>query len=269
MEWIEILKYSSAFIVGFIMGLLGGGGSILTIPIFVYLFFINPVTATAYSLFVVGFTASVGAIRNLRHETIDFKAGLIFGIPAFVGTYVTRRYLLPALPDQIIDFGHDWILTKDLMIMILFAIMMLMASFSMINSARKEKRNLLVDKPSVSTLILSIIGLVAGILTGFVGAGGGFIIVPALSQLARLPIRIAIGTSLFVIALKSFIGFVGDLQTTAMDWQFLFIFTLISMIGIMVGVVYSQKVKTRRLKSWFGYFVLIIGVYVILRETIF
>lgn len=267
MEWIELLKFSSALLVGFTMGLLGGGGSILTIPIFVYLFAINPIAATGYSLLVVGFTASIGAFRNFQKKTIDFKVGLLFGLPTMIGTYITRRYFLPAMPNDLLTIG-DFTLSKSLFIMVLFATIMLAAAFSMIRSGRKQELPLenLTKPIKKGQTILS--GSVIGVVTGFIGAGGGFIMVPALALLANLPMRKAIGTSLFIITLKSFIGFLGDLQVTSVNWVFIGIFTIMSMIGILIGVKVAQYVKARNLKSIFGWFILVVGLYVIYQEFI-
>lgn len=263
MEILDNLPYLSALIVGFVMGLLGGGGSILTIPIFVYMFGISPVLATAYSLFVVGTTATVGTIKNFQQKTIHLSTGLLFGIPSFIGTYITRRYILPNLPDSfgtIVSFN----VSKDLFIMLLFAIMMLIASISMI---RKKKEVIASQTVNASKNITTVIlGFIIGLLTGFIGAGGGFIIVPALIFLARLPIKVAIGTSLFIIMMKSFIGFLGDLQTVSMDWQFLSVFSILSAIGIMVGIQVAKRTKAQNLKQIFGWFILIVGVYVVIKE---
>lgn len=262
MELIEYLPYLSAILVGFVMGLLGGGGSILTIPIFVYMFGIAPVVATAYSLFVVGATATVGTFKNFRNKNINLRVGLLFGIPSFMGTYLTRRYILPNMPDHVLSLG-SFDISKDVFIMILFAIMMISASVSMIRDREKSSGT----KPKAKPLIVVLLGLVIGLLTGFIGAGGGFIIVPALIFLAHLDIKIAIGTSLFIIMMKSFIGFLGDLQTTTMDWNFLITFAVLAAIGILIGVRVAKKIKASNLKQIFGWFILIVGIYVIFKEV--
>ncbi len=264
MEFLNGLPYLSALVVGFVMGLLGGGGSILTIPIFVYMFGIAPVLATAYSLFVVGTAATVGTFKNFQQKTIDLRTGLLFGIPSFIGTYITRRYILPSLPDVLWGVG-DFNLTKDLFVMMLFAVMMLMASISMIRNKSNDDDNLEINNSK--NAITVVLGLIIGLLTGFVGAGGGFIIVPALIFLTRLPVKIAIGTSLFIIMMKSFIGFLGDLQTIAMDWQFLIIFSILAAIGIVIGVQVAKRTKSENLKSIFGWFILVVGIYVIFKEV--
>jgi len=261
MDILNYLLYLSALVVGFVMGLLGGGGSILTIPIFVYMFGISPVVATAYSLFVVGSTATVGSLKNFQQKTIDFRIGFLFGIPSLIGTYITRRYILPAMPDQLCEiFGFA--LSKDLFVMILLAIMMVSASVSMIRAKSKEE----LDTSPASNLFTIILGFIIGILTAFVGAGGGFIIVPVLVFLTCLPIKRAIGTSLFIIMMKSFVGFLGDLQTTVMDWNFLIIFSILAAVGILIGVRVAKATKPDKLKKIFGWFILIVGVYIIYKE---
>ena len=263
MELIEIFGYVGAFIVGLVLGLSGGGGSIITVPVMVYLIGINPVTATAYSLFVVGTTSSIGAIQNFKKKLVDVKTAIIFAIPAFTVVYITRRYLVPAIPETI--FTHkDFVMTNDIAIMIFFSIIMIIASFSMIISKRD------IANPSFRSDIhipfLVLIGIGVGLLTGIVGAGGGFLIIPALVLLAKLPMKTAIGTSLFIISINSLIGFTGDLQHRDIDWTFLLIFTAISILGIIVGVYFSKFISGAKLKKGFGWFTLLVAIYIIYRE---
>ncbi|MDA9262030.1 sulfite exporter TauE/SafE family protein, partial [Flavobacteriales bacterium] len=177
----EILGYIGALLIGTVLGLIGGGGSILTVPIFVYILGISPVVATAYSLFVVGSAALVGAARNAQKGMVDFKTGIIFAIPAFIAVYLTRKYLVPAIPDELFVVG-DFVVTKSIGIMIFFALIMLLASVSMI---RGRKDNEEVEEIRYNYPLIIIEGLVVGLLTGIVGAGGGFLIIPALVLLAK------------------------------------------------------------------------------------
>jgi len=257
-----ILGYIGALVVGITLGLLGGGGSILTVPILVYLLALNPVTATAYSLFVVGSTSLVGSISNLIKGMVDIKVAVVFAIPAFVSVYLTRRYLLPAIPDELITIG-DFTISKDLGIMLFFALIMLAASYSMIKG-RKEKE---VDKNAKLKIPLIVLeGAVVGVLTGIVGAGGGFLIIPALVLFANLNMKRAVATSLLIIAAKSLIGFMGDVQNLAIDWTFLLTFTGISIIGIFIGIYLNKFIDGKNLKKAFGWFVLIMGIYIITKE---
>ncbi|WP_452224794.1 sulfite exporter TauE/SafE family protein [Lacinutrix chionoecetis] len=263
MDFYTILGYLGALIIGVVLGLIGGGGSILTVPILVYLMFINPVTATAYSLFVVGTSALVGAIRNIQKGLVDFKTAIVFAIPAFIAVYTTRKFIVPAIPDTLFSVG-SFLVTKNIAIMLFFAIVMLVASLSMIKNNRKES----VEVTSIiyNYPLIIIEGFVVGVLTGIVGAGGGFLIIPALVLLAKLPMKKAVATSLLIIAIKSLIGFIGDVQNLEIDWIFLLSFTALSVIGIFVGVYLSNFITGKKLKKGFGWFVLIMGIYIIFKE---
>lgn len=263
MELVEVLGYICALIIGVVLGLIGGGGSILTVPVFVYLLSINPVTATAYSLFVVGISALVGALRNIQKKLVDFRTAIVFAIPAFIAVYVTRKYIVPAIPDELLRIG-DFMLTKDVGIMVFFAIIMLVAAYSMIRN-KKETVDPEAEVHFNYPLII-IEGFVIGVLTGLVGAGGGFLIIPALVLLAKLPMKKAVATSLLIIAIKSLIGFVGDIETMAIDWIFLLSFSAVSILGIFLGVWLNKFIDGKKLKKAFGWFVLVMGVYIIIKE---
>lgn len=259
----EILGYLGALLIGVILGLIGGGGSILTVPILVYLLHLNPVTATAYSLFVVGFSALFGAIRNMQKGMVDFRTAIVFSIPAFIAVYAARRYIVPAIPDELFMIG-DFMVTKSIGLMVFFAIIMLLASVSMIINNKKD-----VPEDSVVTYNYPLIileGILIGVLTGIVGAGGGFLIIPALVLLAKLPMKKAIATSLLIIAVKSLIGFIGDIETLKIDWIFLLSFTALSIIGIYVGTWLTKFIDGKKLKTGFGWFVLLMGVFIIVKE---
>ncbi len=263
MEIVEILGYIGALVIGLVLGLIGGGGSILTVPILVYALTLNPVIATAYSLFVVGTTALVGAVKNMMKGMVDFKTAIIFAIPAFIAVYLTRAFLIPAIPDELFDLG-DFMVTKNLAIMLFFAIIMLLASVSMIRNKRKE-----TDEESEITYnypLIIIEGLVVGTITGIVGAGGGFLIIPALVLLAKLPMKKAVATSLFIIAIKSLIGFLGDVQNLDINWSFLLSFTAISVVGIFIGIWLNKFIDGKKLKKAFGWFVLVMGIYILYKE---
>jgi hypothetical protein len=258
-----ILGYFGALLIGVILGLIGGGGSILTVPILVYLMFVNPVTATAYSLFIVGVSALVGAIRNIQKGLVDFKTAVVFAIPAFIAVYSTRKFLVPAIPDQLFTVG-SFVMTKNVAIMLFFAVIMLVASISMIRNKRNESEEESVITYNIPLIIIE--GLIVGVLTGVVGAGGGFLIIPALVLLAKLPMKKAVATSLLIIAIKSLIGFIGDVENLDIDWAFLIRFTAISVMGIFLGIFLSKFIKGKSLKKGFGWFVLIMGIYIIFKE---
>lgn len=261
----DIFGYLGATIIGVVLGLIGGGGSILTVPILVYVMSVNPVTATAYSLFVVGASALVGAIRNAQKGMVDFKTGIVFAIPAFFAVYLTRKFIVPAIPQELFSLG-DFLVTKDIAIMIFFAIIMLLASISMIRGRKDTDVEETEVKYNYPMIILE--GIVVGILTGIVGAGGGFLIIPALVLLAKLPMKKAVATSLMIIAIKSLIGFIGDVENIAIDWTFLLVFTGLAVAGIFIGLYLNKFIDGKKLKKGFGWFVLIMGVYIVLKETI-
>jgi len=178
---------------------------------------INPVTATAYSLFVVGVSALVGALRNIQKGLVDFRMAIVFSIPAFIAVYLTRKFLIPSIPDNLFSIG-SFSVTKSLAIMVFFAIIMLFASISMI---KKRKVNSTKKSLVVYNYPLIIMeGSIVGVLTGIVGAGGGFLIIPALVLFAKLPMKKAVATSLLIIAIKSLIGFIGDVENLEIDWLF-------------------------------------------------
>lgn len=267
MEIHLLLGYLGAILIGVVLGLIGGGGSILTLPVLVYLFGVEPVIATAYSLFIVGLAAVAGTLKNMSQKLVDFKTALIFALPAFIAVYLTRRYLVPALPDPLFSMG-TWSLSKDVGIMVFFAIIMVLASVSMIRDRREENDSNADTEPQYNYPLIVLEGFVVGVLTGIVGAGGGFLIIPALVLLAKLPMKKAVATSLLIIAIKSLIGFIGDIQVIEIDWAFLLLFAALSVIGIFAGVRLSQIVPGKKLKKGFGWFVLVMGVFIVLRELL-
>lgn len=258
----ETIGYAASLVMGLSLGMIGGGGSILTVPILVYLFAIHPVLATAYSLFIVGLTALVGGIGYLKKGEVDLKTGFLFAVPSFIGVYATRAFILPRVPDQVFALGNLTV-TKPLLIMLVFAVLMVLASISMIRG-RKAKTEAKELSAAAKVGLIGLEGLVVGTITGFVGAGGGFLIIPALVVLVGLPMKKAVGTSLFIIAAKSLIGFTGDLQHQAtIDWQLLMIISGIAVVGLAGGMMLSRKISEAALKKGFGYFVLVMGFFVL------
>ena len=256
----EILGYVGALFIGLVLGLTGGGGSILTVPILVYLMSINPVTATAYSLFIVGTTSTFGAIQNYRKNLVDLKNGFIFAIPSFVAVYLTRKYIVPEIPKIIIE--SPILITKDTFLMLFFAVIMVFGALSVLkkksqNTNSEEKRNL---------FLIGIQTFTIGIIIGLVGAGGGFLIIPSLILFAKLPMRKAVGTSLFIIAMNSLVGFIGDVQNLEIDWIFLLTFSAISVVGIFIGMYLTKYTNESQLKKIFAYFVLVMAAIILLKE---
>lgn len=262
----EVLGYILTLVMGLSLGMLGGGGSILTVPILIYLFKIDAVSATAYSLFIVGLAAGVGSLGKFKEGLVDVKTGVVFAIPGFMGVFLARAYIIPFLPDNIVSIG-GMVITKDILIMLVFAIMMILASVSMIRKARSTK---VVDDTDVHNgakknyPMIAVEGLVVGLLTGFVGAGGGFLIIPALVMFADLPMKKAVGTSLMIISAKSLLGFLGDvMRNPNIDWAFLLTLSVISVVGIYIGSYLVRYVPEKKLKMAFGYFVLIMGTFIL------
>jgi uncharacterized membrane protein YfcA len=264
----EIFGYFASLLIGVSLGVIGGGGSILTVPVLTYLFGVVPTLATAYSLFIVGVSSLVGAYSKYKKNLIDFQTAFIFGIPSIIAVFLTRKYFIPFLPDVFFRVGY-FVLTKNIFLMVLFAVLMIFAAYSMIKDDTKQKEEEQdEDKKRVFNYPLIMIeGLVVGVLTGLVGAGGGFLIIPALVMLSKLSMKKAIGTSLIIIALKSLIGFLGDVSNITIQWNFLFLVTTIAVIGIFIGDFLSNKISGTKLKKGFGWFVLLMGIFVILYET--
>lgn len=259
----EIIGYLASILIGVSLGLIGGGGSILTVPVLAYLFGLDAVTATGYSLFIVGLTSAVGSVNYYRKGLINVKTAVIFGIPSIIAVYATRAFIVPAIPEEVFSVG-EFVVTKGLLLMILFAVLMIVASYSMIKG-RKETGEEAAEQKFNYPLILVEGGFV-GVLTGLVGAGGGFLIIPALVVLSKLPMKMAVGTSLAIIAAKSLLGFSGELGKGAIDWALLGGISAFAIAGIFVGTALSKRIEGAKLKPAFGWFVLVMGIYILVKE---
>jgi uncharacterized protein len=268
-DLLTIIGFLASTLIGISLGLIGGGGSILTVPVLVYLFKVDPVLATAYSLFIVGLSSLVGAFPKYKAGMIDLKTALVFGVPSIIAVFLTRKVLVPAIPATLFEIAGVSV-TKALAMMILFAVLMVAASVSMIRDKKKEEQA--TDEPRVFNYPMILLeGTVVGVLTGLVGAGGGFLIIPALVMLSKLPMKQAVGTSLLIIAAKSLIGFTGDVMENAaqMDWTLLSMVTALAVVGIFIGNQLSKKIDGAALKKGFGWFVLVMGIYIIVKELAF
>ncbi|MEP7254331.1 MAG: sulfite exporter TauE/SafE family protein [Ferruginibacter sp.] len=261
----EVTGYFLAALVGISLGLIGGGGSILMVPILVYIFALDPVMATSYSLFVVGSTSLVGAFNNYRKGLVSIKTALLFGLSSITTVFITRKLIMPVIPDLLFSIGSFQV-KKSMAIMVLFAVLMLMASMAMIKG-RKEIAN--TGPSSTGTFKLLLYGILVGFATGFLGAGGGFLIIPALVLIFKMSMKKAVGTSLLIISLNSLIGFTGDLGHIAIDWKFLGLITAIAVAGIFIGGAMAKKIAGEKLKKGFGWFVLVMGIYIIIKELFF
>lgn len=263
----EIFGYISSILIGISLGLIGGGGSILTVPVLVYLFGVEPMMATAYSLFIVGASSLVGTFPKYKQGLISVKTAIVFGIPSIAAVFATRKFIVPAIPKEVFSLG-DFVITKPLLMMMLFAVLMVAASVSMIREKKNKTTINENDEQNFNYPIIIIEGIVVGTLTGLVGAGGGFLIIPALVMLSKLPMKKAVGTSLLIIAAKSLIGFIGDISTNGsnMNWALLGSVTALAIGGIFAGNILSKKIDGNKLKKGFGWFVLVMGIYIIVNE---
>lgn len=260
----EIAGYIASVLIGVSLGLIGGGGSILTVPVLVYLFGLDAVSATAYSLFIVGLTAAVGSVSYFRQKLVNVRTAIVFGLPSIVAVFLTRAWLIPAIPKTLFLMG-DVLFTRDLLLLILFAVLMIVASFSMIRKG-KEKADNQNKKQEFNYPVIFLEGTLVGTFTGLVGAGGGFLIIPALVVLSRLPMKQAVGTSLVIIAAKSLIGFLGESGETVFDWSFLSGVSALAVFGVFIGNALAKRIDGEKLKPAFGWFVLAMGVYILVKE---
>ncbi|MCO4292687.1 sulfite exporter TauE/SafE family protein [Solitalea sp. MAHUQ-68] len=262
----ELIGYAGAILMGLTLGLIGGGGSILTVPILVYLFNVNTVQATAYSLFIVGLTSAVGSVSHFKQGNIDWRSVLLFGLPSVFSVFITRSFLVKFIPETVVSFGEITI-DKSMFLLLLFAVVMLFAAYSMIKKPKYTES--INSKVTPDNILLIAQGLFVGELTGLVGAGGGFLIIPALVLMANLPIKKAIGTSLVIIVLNSLVGFLSNhVGIQASDWSFMLKFFGIAAVGILIGSTLSKKVSNEKLKPAFGWFVLVMGSFIIIKELL-
>ena len=262
----EIVGYIASVFIGITLGLIGSGGSILTVPILVYLFSVDAVVATSYSLFIVGLTSAVGSFSYLKRKMLDGKVIAMFGIPSILSVILTRNYIVPAIPSHIAQVGN-FVLTKDILLLLLFGLLMIAAAYGMI---KKKKQGLV--KPSEHSFNVSLLiahGFLVGFITGLIGAGGGFLIIPALVMLLKIPIKDAVGNSLVIIAANSFIGFFNSHNHDDINWRLLFTIAALAIAGIFIGIRLSKGIDGAKLKPFFGWFILAMGIFIILRETVF
>lgn len=261
----SLFGYVAMVALGLVLGLIGAGGSILVVPILVYLFGIPATEATGYSLVIVGTSALFGALEYLRRGQSNPRMAFVFGAPAVVGVYATRRWLFPAIPDPVFDVA-SFTLTKDAAVMFMFAAFMLVAALSMIRS--RSDVPVEAGEPDLNLPVIIASGLLVGVFTGLVGAGGGFMILPVLVLMGGLPMKVAIGTDLLIIAAKSLLGFIGEAQVAAIDWGFVGVIIVLPLIGIALGTMLNRRVSAGRLKTAFGWFVLVMGTYIVARELL-
>ncbi|MDE3247341.1 MAG: sulfite exporter TauE/SafE family protein [Bacteroidota bacterium] len=265
----ELTGYIVAVLIGISLGLIGGGGSILTVPVLVYLFRTEPVLATTYSLFIVGVTSLAGGTKAYMNHLVDFRAVSLFGIPSILTVFIARHFILPAIPQHIAQVGAVSI-DKGSLLMLLFALLMLVAALSMMRHGKNAGTE--PDgghQTQGNPLSLLVPGLLVGLVTGILGAGGGFLIIPALVLLVGLSMKTAVGTSLLIIAINSIFGFIFSLGHYPLQWPFLLGFTGLAVAGVFAGSRIGTRMDSQSLKKWFAWFVLAMSAYILLREFIF
>jgi uncharacterized membrane protein YfcA len=258
----EILGYITSLLIGISLGIIGGGGSVLTVPILVYFFHIEPVLATVYSLFIVGTTSAVAALQKFRKSEIDFRVAFIFGFPSLLTVFLIRKCVISQLPD-IIYQNSEITVYKGPLTLILFSLLLISAAIGMLRP-QQIKRPVLPEAPG-----LVLLGVSVGLISGLLGAGGGFIIIPALLFYASLNMRTAIGTSLFIISLNSLVGFTGDLPHHDVDWIILSRITALAVAGTFIGLWISGRIAGERIKKIFGWFILTTGIFILIKELLF
>lgn len=263
----EMFGYIASVLIGISLGLIGGGGSILTVPVLVYLFGLDALAATEYSLFIVGISSLAGSVSYLKKGWVNLRTAFVFGIPSVISIFVTRNYMLSLVPDKVFSMGN-LIVTKDMLLLSVFAALMIMSSWKMIRKTKRDQAET-GDNQKHNTIMIAGQGLMVGILTGLVGAGGGFMIIPALVSLLKTPMKVAIGTSLIIISFNSLIGFFSTMHHTAIDWKLLISISSIAISGIIIGAQLSKRIDGKQLKPAFGWFTLVMGIYILIREFAF
>ena len=264
----QLTGYIIAVLIGISLGLIGGGGSILTVPVLVYLMGVDPVLATTYSLFIVGLTTLVGGTRAYANKLVDFRSVSLFGIPSILTVFIARHFILPHIPDILFTVGNLQV-KKGSFLMMLFALLMLTAAISMMRNNDEGKAGNAAVSSQDKIFSLLIPGLLIGLVTGLLGAGGGFLIIPALVLFVKLPMKTAVGTSLLIIAINSIFGFVFSIGHFALDWSLLFSFTALSVAGVFIGSALSARMNGNALKKWFGWFVLSMSIFILTKEFFF
>ncbi|SBT39291.1 sulfite exporter TauE/SafE family protein [Micromonospora auratinigra] len=243
------LTLGLAVLIGVSLGLLGGGGSILAVPLLVYVADLPPKEAIATSLLVVGATSAVGVLPHARAHRVRWRTGLIFGLAGMTGAYAGGR-LAAYVPAGVLLTG--------------FAVMMLATAVAMIRGRRAAEGRPVPHELPVFRVVLD--GIVVGLVTGLVGAGGGFLVVPALALLGGLPMPVAVGTSLVVIAMKSFAGLAGYLSSVQINWGLALAVTAAAIVGSFLGGRLAGRIPADLLRKAFGWFVVVMGIFVLAQQ---
>jgi uncharacterized membrane protein YfcA len=249
--------------IGLSLGLIGAGGSILTIPVFVYILKKDPVSSSVYSMFVVGISSMAGSVQSIFNKLVDFKAVLTFGIPSVIGVFIARKTIFPLIPDELFSIG-SFTLSKSMLLMLCLASLMFLAARRMLKPAIRNARVEQEDKQV--TILLLLRGLLVGMVTGLLGIGGGFLIVPALYLLVNLPVKKAIGTALLIITINSLFSFLNSYGSMEIEWLLLIKFSMGAVLGIIIGTKLSRKIPGDYLKKTFGWVVLCMSFYIVYKQ---
>lgn len=261
----EVVGYLLAFIVGLVMGLIGAGGSILSSGLMIYIFGLNPMISASYTLLNVGIISLVGSIQYYRKDLVQIRTGLLFAAPAIVTVLYMRAYVVPSIPHIIFESG-SMAFSKDLFVKLVFAILMIIIAWNMITKKTVETQK----ANNLNAWMVTLIGIIVGLLTGIVGVGGGFMIVPALLFFTGLNVKTAVGTSLFIITLNTGVGFFGDFAAGVVyNWAFLIKFISLTVLGMLISGLVVHKVQTEKIKKLFAIVMLFLGTWIIFKELWF
>lgn len=264
-----LLSYLLALLIGLSIGIMGSGGAILAVPILYYVSGFTMQEASVYSLFVVGASSLVGAVRSWMNALVNWHAVLFFGIPSVLSVYLTRLFIVPILPDPLIENTFMKV-PLEMALLVLFAVLMVLAARSMLLNKNASVQGELDFKAKNASVQVIAFGLLVGTLTAILGAGGGFLIIPALVIFLRMPMKEAVGTSMFIVAMNALNGFVGTLYNgqIKIDYSFLLLFTSMAFIGLFVGMFWAKQLKPEKLKRAFAFFVLGMGLFIIAQQVV-
>ena len=248
-----------SLLIGAVLGLVGGGGSILTVPLVHYFFGESMFLATSYSLFVVAVASGMGVLQRLGKNVVDFKKGVIFVIPSMLTAFGIRAFIMPMFP---ISFSLiEWEFSRDIVITILLVIVMFYVGFRTLFSAKLPS----TSANTTSVVVIVLFGVLTGVLSGFIGAGGGFIIVPILLRMG-MNMKRAVGTSLFIIMVQSAVALLGDFSTKeimeegGVNWPILLSITAATVAGVYFGSSFQNKMTGTGLRKIFSLLILLVAI---------
>jgi len=258
---LEIIGLFLAVLIGISLGLMGGGGSILTVPLLVYFFQVNPFLASSYSLLIVGITSLLGAIPYIKNNEYHIPAIVQMGIPSVIVVYITKYFLVPLIPEKVFISGNLGV-NSDQLLLVFFSLLLIVAAYAMIRKTEIKQQK----KVSVAKLISH--GILIGFLTGLVGVGGGFLIIPVLVLVCEIPMKKAVGSSLIIIVLNAIIGLIAVDDFVSFDQLLLVKISILSILGIVIGTLLSKRIEGGKLKKSFGWFILVMGLAILFKEIL-